>query len=133
MPVTGLDFYPTFLDAIGAKAAPDKIIDGNSLIPLLAQKGEFPKDRSLYWHFPVYLQNYAGEEDQSRDAKFRTRPGSVIRKGKWKLHEYFEDGALLLFDLEKDPGETTNLADSKSKKLAELKNCLLYTSPSPRD
>jgi arylsulfatase A-like enzyme len=124
VPVTGLDFYPTFLEAIGAKASPDKIIDGNSLVPLLAQKGDFPKDRSLYWHFPVYLQNYAGEEDQSRDAKFRTRPGSVIRKGKWKLHEYFEDGALLLFDLEKDPGETTNLAGSKTKKLADLKNDL---------
>ena len=124
VPVTGLDFYPTFLDAIEATASPDKIIDGNSLVPLLAQKGDFPKERSLYWHFPIYLQNYAGEEDQSRDAKFRTRPGSVIRKGKWKLHEYFEDGALLLFDLEKDPGETTNLADSKPKKLAELKKDL---------
>ena len=85
-----------------------------------SQKGKFAQGRSLYWHFPVYLQNYAGEEDQSRDAKFRTRPGSVIRKGKWKLHEYFEDGALLLFDLEKDPGETTNLA-SQSKKLKHLK------------
>ncbi|MEL0004265.1 MAG: hypothetical protein VW643_00565, partial [Opitutales bacterium] len=71
-----------------------------------------------------YLQNYAGEEDQSRDAKFRTRPGSVIRKGKWKLHEYFEDGALLLFDLEKDPGETTNLAQSNPKKLKQLKENL---------
>jgi arylsulfatase A-like enzyme len=124
VPVTGLDFYPTFLDAIGAKPFPGKIIDGNSLVPLLAQKGEFPKDRSLYWHFPIYLQNYAGEEDQSRDPKFRTRPGSVIRKGKWKLHEYFEDGALLLFDLEKDPGETTNLSAVKPKKLEELKNDL---------
>jgi arylsulfatase A-like enzyme len=124
VPVTGLDFYPTFLETIGAKPSPDKIIDGNSLVPLLAKKGEFPKNRSLYWHFPIYLQNYAGEEDQSRDAKFRTRPGSVIRKGKWKLHEYFEDGALLLFDLEKDPGETTNLAQSNPKKLKQLKEDL---------
>ena len=83
VPVTGLDFYPTFLDAIGTKPSTDKIIDGNSLVALLTQKGDFPKDRSLYWHFPIYLQNYAGEEDQSRDPKFRTRPGSVIRKGKW--------------------------------------------------
>ncbi|MDG1173804.1 MAG: hypothetical protein P8M67_05840, partial [Opitutales bacterium] len=74
------------------------------------------------WHFPIYLQNYAGEEDQSRDAKFRTRPGTVLRKGKWKLHEYFEDGALLLFDLENDPGETKNLAQEKPRKLKVLKN-----------
>ena len=124
VPVTGLDFYPTFLGVIGASASPGKVMDGNRLLPLLTQKGKFPKNRSLYWHFPIYLQNYAGEEDQSRDAKFRTRPGSVIRMGKWKLHEYFEDGALLLFDLEKDPGETTNLAAAKPKKLAELKKDL---------
>jgi len=121
VPVTGLDFYPTFLDAIGASPSSGKILDGKSILPLLTGKGAFPKDRTLYWHFPVYLQNYAGEEDQSRDAKFRTRPGSVIRKGKWKLHEYFEDGAFLLYDLENDPGETHNLAAEKPKKLEALK------------
>ena len=121
VPVSGLDFYPTFLEVIAAKPSEGKEVDGNSLVPLLSGKEEFPKDRCLYWHFPVYLQNYAGEEDQSRDAKFRTRPGTVLRKGKWKLHEYFEDGALLLYDLEKDPGETHNLAAEKPKKLQALK------------
>lgn len=121
VPVTGLDFYPTFLEAIGQTASPDKVLDGESIVPLLAQKGKFPSDRTLYWHFPIYLQNYAGEEDQSRDFKFRTRPGTVLRSGKWKLHEYFEDGALLLYDLEKDPGETHNLAAEKPKKLQALK------------
>jgi len=121
IPVTGLDFYPTFLEAIGAKPSEGKEIDGDSLVPLLSGKGQFPRNRSLYWHFPVYLQNYAGEEDQSRDAKFRTRPGTILRKGKWKLHEYFEDGAMLLYDLEKDPGETHNLAAEKPKKLQALK------------
>ena len=122
VPVTGLDFYPTFLDAIGASPSTGKVLDGRSILPLLTGKGSFPKDRTLYWHFPIYLQNYAGEEDQSRDAKFRTRPGTVLRNGKWKLHEYFEDGALLLFDLENDPGETKNLAHEKPKKLKVLKH-----------
>ena len=122
VPVTGLDFYPTFLDAIGASPSPGKVLDGRSILPLLTGKSLFPKGRTLYWHFPIYLQNYAGEEDQSRDAKFRTRPGTVLRKGKWKLHEYFEDGTLVLFDLENDPGETKNLAQEKPKKLKVLKN-----------
>ena len=124
VPVTGLDFYPTFLEAIGTDPSSGKVMDGNSILPLLTQREEFPEARTLYWHFPIYLQNYAGEEDQSRDAKFRTRPGSVLRKGKWKLHQYFEDGALLLFDLQKDPGETNNLAQSKPGKLKELKDDL---------
>ena len=124
VPVTGLDFYPTFLEAIGTDPSSGKVMDGNSILPLLTQKEEFPEARTLYWHFPIYLQNYAGEEDQSRDAKFRTRPGSVLRKGKWKLHEYFEDGALLLFNIQKDPGETINLAQSRTTKLKELKDDL---------
>ena len=30
--------------------------------------------------------------------------------GRWKLLEWFEDGALELYDLEDDPGERVNLA-----------------------
>ena len=42
-PVTGLDFYPTFLEAIGQKAFPEKEMDGVSLVPLLAQKENLPR------------------------------------------------------------------------------------------
>lgn len=54
---------------------------------------------------------------------FRTRPGSVIRKGKWKLHHYFEDGDYELYNLEDDPGEKNNLAHSQIEirtQLAEM-------------
>jgi arylsulfatase A-like enzyme len=40
--------------------------------------------------------------------------------GKWKLHEYFEDGALELYDLEKDVGERHNLAEVNPQKAQEL-------------
>ncbi len=58
--------------------------------------------------------------DQGRDPLFRTRPGTAMRYGKWKLHEYFEDGALELYDLEKDLEETNNLADVMPEETAEL-------------
>ena len=32
--------------------------------------------------------------NENRDSLFRTRPGSVIRKGDWKLHYYFEDNGV---------------------------------------
>ena len=51
---------------------------------------------------------------------FRTRPGSALRQGKWKLHEYFEDGRLELYDLSSDIGERKNLAASHPEKAAEL-------------
>ena len=63
--------------------------------------------KPLYWHFPIYLQRYQ-TKNQNRDSLFRTRPGSVVRYGDWKLHEYFEDGGLELYDLKKDLSENYN-------------------------
>jgi len=66
--------------------------------------------RSLYWHFPIYLEAYKKKGAESRDPLFRTRPGSTLLAGKWKLHEYFEDGGLELYDLTADIGERNDLA-----------------------
>lgn len=118
-PVSGLDFFPTFLDAAGAAAPEGKVLDGLSLMPLLTQRGDLPK-RPLFWHFPVYLQRYGNGPAESRDPKFRTRPGSVVRYGDWKLHEYFEDGALELYNLKNDIGEKHNLAEANPGKASEL-------------
>jgi arylsulfatase A-like enzyme len=119
VPVIGLDYYPTFLEVAGLSAPKDKKLDGVSLMPLLKQKRKFPK-RALFWHFPVYLQEYSGDKDDSHDPLFRTRPGSVILDGKWKLHEYFEDGRLELYDLENDPGERHNLVKEFPKKAKQM-------------
>ncbi len=116
VPVTGLDFYPTFLDASGV-AVPDGLeLDGVSLMPLLSGKGTI-KGRPLFWHFPIYLQ---GGNSETQDPLFRTRPGSVIRLGDWKLHEYFENGVLELYKLNDDIGEKNNLAKKHPEKVAEL-------------
>lgn len=107
--VSGLDFYPTFLDAAGVDVPENKILDGESLLPLLT-KGKHLKREALYWHFPIYLQGVNPLRDQARDPLFRTRPGTVMRMGDWKLHEYFEDGTLELYNLKTDLGETNNVA-----------------------
>ena len=111
VPISNIDFYPTILDVAEIPKLDSKILDGQSLLPLFFGKNDFDSQRPLYWHFPIYLQstNYAVQD--GRDIYFRTRPGSVIRHGKWKLHEYFEDGAFELYDLESDPGEQNNLAE----------------------
>jgi arylsulfatase A-like enzyme len=118
-PVTGLDFYPTFLEAAGLEVPEGKLLDGHSLLPILTQK-ETLINRTLFWHFPIYLQAYNPKDDDGRDPLFRTRPGSSMRDGKWKLHEYFEDSAYELYDLESDPGERKNLASSHPEKVMEL-------------
>jgi arylsulfatase A-like enzyme len=121
--VIHLDFYPTLMEVLGLEPGPE--LDGLSLWPLL--KGEVEveaaadlAERPLYFHFPVYLQAYRAGYDDGRDPLFRTRPGSVIRKGKWKLHYYYEDDGIELYDLSVDPGERNNLARTFPEKAKEL-------------
>ena len=123
VPVSGIDLYPTFLDAAGAKVPAGKILDGVSLIPLFQKYGTL-QERPLFWHFPIYLQQYSGKKDDAHDAHFRTRPGSAIRLGKWKLHEYFEDGRIELYDLAADPSERMNFAHIHPKKASEMHQVL---------
>ena len=118
--VSGIDFFPTFLEAAGAAIPKGNVLDGQSLMPLLTQSGTI-KDRPLFWHFRIYLQ---GGSSESRDPQFRTRPGSVVRIGDWKLHEYFEDGGLELYNLQEDIGEKNNLADKEPEKLKALHDIL---------
>ncbi len=118
--VSGIDFFPTFLEAARAPLPQGKRLDGVSLIPLLTQSGTI-KHRPLFWHFPIYLQ---GGNSETRDRLFRTRPGSVVRHGDWKLHEYFEDGGLELYNLKDDIGEKTNLVDAMPGKATELRTLL---------
>jgi arylsulfatase A-like enzyme len=123
VPVSGLDFFPTFLAVAGQPVPEGKLLDGESLMPLLKEEKGFP-ERALFWHFPVYLQSDDGDLNDSHDAIFRTRPGSVIRSGKWKLHEYFEDGRLELYDLEADIGERKNVAADHPEVASELHGLL---------
>ena len=67
-----------------------------SFVPLL--KGEaMPRGRPLFWHYPHYA-NQGGA------------PNGVIRDGDWKLIEWYEDGALELYNLPQDLGEKYDLA-----------------------
>ncbi|TWU19295.1 sulfatase [Allorhodopirellula heiligendammensis] len=117
--VNTMDLYPTFLAAAEVDSPARTVLDGVSLMPLMTGSGPW-EPVPQYWHFPVYLQSYDGPRDDARDPLFRTRPGSAMRSGKWKLHEYFEDGALELYDLSNDPGERQNLATSMPEQTAQL-------------
>ncbi|TXF88046.1 sulfatase-like hydrolase/transferase [Neolewinella aurantiaca] len=107
-PVTNLDIYPTLADLAGLET-PARSLDGANLSSLLLS-GQSLAARNLYWHFPIYLEAYQKTGAESRDPLFRTRPGSSLLAGEWKLHEYFEDGSLELYNLTTDPGERNNLA-----------------------
>jgi len=107
--VTGTDFYPTLLEMINLPALPKQHVDGKSFVPALKGK---PHDRGpIYWHFP----HYSNHGYQS--------PGGAIRLGNYKLLEYYENGNVQLFDLEKDLGEQNDLSKAQpepTKKLLKM-------------
>ena len=114
-PIHQIDLLPTFAELAGATTP--KLQDGLSLTPLF--KGKTLRARPLFWHFPAYLQGY-GKDLGSPFQNFRTTPCGVVRVGNWKLIEYFEDGALELYNLQSDPSEKNNLAPKESARRDEL-------------
>jgi len=103
---------------------PNQPMDGRSILPVIKGEVKSVGPRPLFWHFPAYLQAYKVIGEQ-RDPLFRTRPCSTVRLGDWKLHEYFEDGALELYNLKDDVGERHNLARENSGKTKDLHKLLV--------
>ena len=95
-PVISCDHYPTLLELTGIADASGHRSDGQSMVPLLKQKGEFKRD-AIYWHYPHYHPGSA-------------TPYSAVREGEWKVIEFFEDHRAELYNLRRDPGESDNVA-----------------------
>ena len=113
-PITSVDLYPTLVDLAGGKLPTEQAIDGVSYLSLLKPGGQKAlKREAIYWHFPGYLG--------SQQNTWRTTPVGVIRAGDWKLHEFFEDGHVELYNLRTDIGERTDLATREPDRAADLK------------
>src|SRR5690606_9170963 len=93
-------------------------------IVMTLKGGTLHNRKPKFWFFPGYLDN---ADPGARDADFRTRPVSVVRKGDWKLLLYHEewllDGgkdrlatnqAVELYNLRTDIGEQHNMANKET-------------------
>jgi arylsulfatase A-like enzyme len=117
-PIISVDLFPTLLELAGAPRPKDHVLDGVSMVELLKSAGKAKLDRQgIYWHFPGYLG--AGQ------GSWRTTPVGAVRRGDWKLLEFFEDGHLELYNLRDDLSEKTNLADTLPDQTKELHGRLL--------
>lgn len=111
-PVIQLDILPTALAAAGVEAKPEWKLDGVNLLPYITGEKKDAPHEALYWRFGSQI---------------------AIRKGPWKLVKAptpekgvrnreapaSTEGAEL-YNLEKDIGESTNLATSEPEKVKEL-------------
>jgi arylsulfatase A-like enzyme len=106
VPVTSPDFYPTLLEMAGAKPMPEQHKDGVSLVPLF--KGRKIDRDAVYFHYPHYCLQHKGY------------PSSVVRKGQYKLIQFFEDHRIELYNLKDDIGEKNNLFETKPEIAKQL-------------
>ncbi len=102
---TAMDILPTIARLTGARVPDDRIIDGHDIWPILSGDTDA---RSPYEAFYYY-----------RDDRLQ-----AVRSGKWKLHVYRpETGATsLLYDLEADIGETTDVASQNPEIVKRLES-----------
>jgi arylsulfatase A-like enzyme len=100
-----VDVMPTLLALSGAVGSPDHPMDGKDIWPTLAQGKPSPNEDVL-----INVEAFRG----------------AIRKGDWKLVKIaLLPGKTELFDLAKDPGETTNIAEQNPDVVRELEGRLL--------
>lgn len=93
-PVMNLDIAPTILEIAGA-TVPDSI-QGKSMLPLLGGKN-VPWRDAVYYHYYEY-----GEHSVA--------PHFGVKRGRYKLIRFYKTtDHWELYDLENDPGETSNL------------------------
>lgn len=108
-PAITLDLYPTFVKLASATMPAEQPCDGVSLARLLRDPAAPLERDTLYWHLPHY---------------HHSTPAGAVRRGDWKLIEFFEDGAVELYDLGRDPGEQTDLAAAEPRRADALRSAL---------
>lgn len=113
VPVVGWDLFPTFCDWAGVSEQLPVGIEGASLVPLFSTgEGELKRhSKGLVFHYPHY-RNRGGT------------PHSTLLVENYKLIKLYETDQLLLFDLEKDIGEQTDLSKKLPEKVNELRRLL---------
>ncbi|CAN5309892.1 arylsulfatase [soil metagenome] len=103
------DIFPTLCELAGTRnpTTTDPPTDGLSLVPTLLAKGTQERHPFLYWEFY--------EKGGKRAA----------RMGQWKAIQLdlnkLPDPPILLFDLDSDPAETTDLADQHPDQIAQAR------------
>lgn len=95
--VSTLDFYATAAAVAQAKL-PDHC-EGKNLLPLLLGEKETNPDDALFWH---------------------TYTSRIARWKQWRIVKYGEDENWRLYDIEEDPGETTDLAARHPEVVKEM-------------
>lgn len=111
-PVCNYDFYPTIQELTNSKPNSQKV-DGISIASLLKNPEKKTPERSFYWHYPLDKPHFLGG-----------RSSGSMRKGDWKLIEFFDDRHVELYNLKTDISEKHNMAGTEKDRVKTLQSAL---------
>lgn len=116
-PVIAIDYMSTFAEVSGAPEHTVGQTDGVSLVPLFTEKGSLSQ-RNIFFFYPHY--NYGSDFGKTTVRSWR--PATAVRRGDYKLIEFFEDRLMVeLYNLKEDVSERTNLAQDMPEKVKEMR------------
>lgn len=123
-PVHIADLFPTFVELAGGKTNNDYIVDGESLLPLMLERGTFSRE-AIYMNTPLYIPHY------------NKTPSCFIRMGDYKLIKFYGDyleesdyskivakPKLELYNLRDDLSEHYDLSEKMPGKVNEMEKLL---------
>ncbi len=108
--LAGMDLPPSLLKIAGVEAPVDVQFDGLDMSNIFLGKSDQDREEPVMWVRPP---DVTGPDHEW--------PDLAIREGKWKLLVNIDGGKSELYNLEKNPGETINLAEEKNQITSELK------------
>ena len=98
---SAIDLVPTLLDLAGTPHPKGAKFDGESLPAILLGKSAASRKAPIYFRRPPDRDAFYGDNDL---------PDLAVRDGQWKFLCEYDGTEPELFDMEKDRGETRNLA-----------------------
>ena len=131
--ISSMDFIPTALTAAGIKVPSN--LDGKNLLPYIEGRKKGKVHEYLFWAGPhnyhwsekniEFWKNYYRWITHKTDKKANTHKKKgpscwTVLSGKWMLQANADKKSMALYNIEKDPGETTDISSSNPKIVERL-------------
>jgi len=107
-PVLLTDLFYTLAEATSQTLPKDLPRDGHSLVPMLRDPAQQTDRNQLFFHYPHHYHAP------------KTTPISAVRDGDWKLIQFFEDQRVELYNLNSDPTEALDRAQTDRQRADQL-------------
>ena len=117
--LTAFDLFPSLCRIAGADLPAGYKADGEDLAPAILGQGEPARSRPVFWEYGRNARSFGYPAPRNRS------PNLATLEGDWKLLVNADGSGVELYDLKKDPRETTNRADQEPEIAARLKESAL--------